>query len=335
MLNEMTSQVTSLDLSKFKVMLVWDPDNARDVGWLTVEKDARVDLSVLQVRDVNLAKASCCKGAGTSNEPNQEVTFGVNNVEGVEMNGNNENNSGEAIASKVGVVDKAKLFEYRLKCKECGLSVLSSQMGFHMKRAHDKIFKYEKVSCDICGCTVDKVNLNIHKRLIHDSADSPSKPRPSHKVTMCNNCGKEFSSPKSLSSHKRWCTNDVQCSNCKKRFRSKESLDQHISSCKMIKEIPVEVSVKREKDTEEEGNNIGTSESNAKTKERVNFNIVFEDKAYGCSRSKGLTVKASLKKFCKHVIGKDLQFQFAGKILTGLEIVDTFSGGNILANSSD
>jgi len=285
----MTSQVTSLDLSKFKVMLVWDPDSARDVGWLTVEKDARVDLSVLQVRDVNLAKASCCKRAGTSNEPNQEVTFGLNNVEGIEINGNNENNSGDGIASKGGVEDKANLFE--------------------------------------------KVNLNINKSLVqvHDSADTPSNLWPSHKVMMCNNCGKEFLSPKSLGSHKRWCTIDVQCSNCKKRFRSKESLDQHVSSCKMMKDTPVEVSVKREKDMEGAGNSIGTSESN--TNERVTFNIVFEDKAYGCSRSKGLTVKASLKKFCKHVIGKDLKFQFAGKILTGLEIVDTFSNGNILASS--
>ena len=44
MLNVLKAQVTNLDSSKYKVMLVWDPDNARDVGWLTVEKDMKVTL---------------------------------------------------------------------------------------------------------------------------------------------------------------------------------------------------------------------------------------------------------------------------------------------------
>ena len=68
MLNQMKSQVTNLDLSKFKVMLLWDPVNGRDVGWLTVEKDVRVDLSILQVRDIYLtdvAQSSCSIGAGS------------------------------------------------------------------------------------------------------------------------------------------------------------------------------------------------------------------------------------------------------------------------------
>ena len=59
MLNEMKTQVKNIDMSKFKVMLVWNPVPvvARDVGLLTVEKDARVNLSLLQVRDIFLPNA--------------------------------------------------------------------------------------------------------------------------------------------------------------------------------------------------------------------------------------------------------------------------------------
>ena len=35
-------------------MLVWDHDNARDIAWLTVEKDIKVDPDALQFRDANL-----------------------------------------------------------------------------------------------------------------------------------------------------------------------------------------------------------------------------------------------------------------------------------------
>ena len=59
MLNEMKTQVKNIDMSKFKVMLVWNPVPvvARDVGLLTVEKDTRVNLSLLQVRDIFLPNA--------------------------------------------------------------------------------------------------------------------------------------------------------------------------------------------------------------------------------------------------------------------------------------
>jgi len=56
MIPELREQVSNLDTSKYKVMLVWDPENSRDVGWLTVEKEVGVNLALLQVRDVNLKK---------------------------------------------------------------------------------------------------------------------------------------------------------------------------------------------------------------------------------------------------------------------------------------
>ena len=52
-LSVLKKQVTNLD-SKYKAMLVWDHDNARDIAWLTVEKDIKVDPDALQFRDTNL-----------------------------------------------------------------------------------------------------------------------------------------------------------------------------------------------------------------------------------------------------------------------------------------
>ena len=52
-LSVLKKQVTNLD-SKYKAMLVWDHDNARDIAWLTVEKDIKVDPDALQFRDANL-----------------------------------------------------------------------------------------------------------------------------------------------------------------------------------------------------------------------------------------------------------------------------------------
>jgi hypothetical protein len=54
MLEEVRRQVGSLDAAKYKVALVWDPVTSRDVGWLTVKRDVKVDLLMFQVRDVNL-----------------------------------------------------------------------------------------------------------------------------------------------------------------------------------------------------------------------------------------------------------------------------------------
>ena len=54
MLEEVRRQVGSLDAVKYKVALVWDPVTSRDVGWLTVKRDVKVDLPMFQIRDVNL-----------------------------------------------------------------------------------------------------------------------------------------------------------------------------------------------------------------------------------------------------------------------------------------
>ena len=48
-------QIENIDY-KYKEMLVWDPDNARDIDGLKMEKDIKVDHDALQFRDVNLHK---------------------------------------------------------------------------------------------------------------------------------------------------------------------------------------------------------------------------------------------------------------------------------------
>ena len=68
-------------------------------------------------------------------------------------------------------------------------------------------------------------------------------------------------------------------------------------------------------------------------KEKVKFEIKYEDRSYDCSRSKGNTVKGSLKKFCKKIVGKDLGFEFEGKSVTGKEGVEVFSGGVVVESS--
>ena len=69
----------------------------------------------------------------------------------------------------------------------------------------------------------------------------------------------------------------------------------------------------------------------ADRKEKVKFEITYQDRSYSCSRSKDRTIKASLKKFCKEIIGEELRFEFRGKPLTGTEGAEDFEGGKIFA----
>ena len=60
--------------------------------------------------------------------------------------------------------------------------------------------------------------------------------------------------------------------------------------------------------------------------ERACFSISYEGRSYSCSRTQGLSVKASLKKFCKLVVGKDLKFEFAGEHLKTSQIFQAQRG---------
>ena len=54
-IEDLKKHAGDLDHNVYKVMVVWDPNLSRDVGWLTVLKEAKVHLPHLQVRDVNMS----------------------------------------------------------------------------------------------------------------------------------------------------------------------------------------------------------------------------------------------------------------------------------------
>jgi len=304
MLSVLKAQVTNLDLSKYKVMLVWDPDNARDVGWMTVEKDMKVDLEALQVRDVNLDKISLCSMSKPESSKQNNKTEGNTADFSVRPNLKEEMigiedaievNVREAKCTKTSMLDEVDLFKGKVQCSECKLFLLRNNLPRHMTIVH------EKVKCAICGVYLNKVNLEFHKRLKHSSSKA-----------KCVACGKTFKSERGLNWHR-------QRSKCSKNGGS--TAHNVIPERKIKKEGIVETIL---------DNDVTKQIRN----ERVDFSIILEGRGYSCSRSKGVQIKGSLKKFCKHV-GKDLKFEFEGRFLTGAEIVDTFADGKILASPAD
>jgi len=312
MLSVLKAQVTNLDSSKYKVMLVWDPDNARDVGWMTVEKDMKVDLEALQVRDVNLDKISLCSmskpEASKQNNETKGNTAEEDNQEMMVIQDAMEVNVREAKCTKTNMLDEVDLLKGKVQCSECELFLLSNNLPRHMTIVH------QKVKCAICGVYLNKVNLEFHKKLKHSS--SRAKCDDSSRA-KCDDCGKTFKSERGLTRHRRWYINSR--SKCSKNGGSTAHND--IPERKVKKEGVVKTI-------------LDNDVSKQIRSERVDFSIILEGRGYSCSRSKGAQIKGSLKKFCKHV-GKDLKFEFEGRFLTGAEIVDTFADGKILASLAD
>jgi len=312
MLSVLKAQVTNLDSSKYKVMLVWDPDNARDVGWMTVEKDMKVDLEALQVRDVNLDKISLCSmSKPEASKQNNEMKgntadFSVrpnlkeDNQEMMVIEDAMEVNVRETKCTKTNMLDEVDHLKGKVQCSECKLFLLSNNLPRHMTIVH------EKVKCAICGVYLNKVNLEFHKKIKHSSSRA-----------KCDDCGKTFKSETGLTRHRRWYINSR--SKCSKNGGSTAHND--IPERKVKKEGVVKTILDNDVTKQIRG-------------ERVDFSIILEGRGYSCSRSKGAQIKGSLKKFCKHV-GKDLKFEFEGRFLTGAEIVDTFADGKILASLAD
>merc|ERR1719233_80711 len=152
MLSVLKEQVTNLDSSKYKVMLVWDPDNARDIGWLTVEKDIKVDLDALQVRDVNLKKIPIIT---VKSEP--EYLNHNNEKEGYAAGSSASPSHEEDTSPEVIVIDdddvEDSVGESRDTTTKPGLVGkvdLSSQVQ-HMARVHGQFIKTEKAKCSTCG----------------------------------------------------------------------------------------------------------------------------------------------------------------------------------------
>ena len=319
MLNVLKTQVNNLDSSKYKVMLVWDPDNARDVGWLTVEKDMRVDLEALQVRDVNLNKINLSTKSEPepSSNPNNEsegnfVSFNVNpclgedNQEVIVIEDDaTEDSEHEAKLIKVNI-DHIK--KGKVQCPECKIILYKNNFPRHMTKIHGgKFVKSEKVKCEVCSIDVNKVNLEFHMKLKHSDSNK------------CVDCGKTLKSYKGLRSHRRWCTKARNNGSKIDGSTAENDIPDRNASEKVEGVVKINTDSDMRKPAESE---------------RVDFSILHEGRSYSCSRSRGVPIKGSLKKFCKHV-GKDLKFEFEGRFLTGAEFVDTFSGGKILASSAN
>jgi len=315
MLSVLKSQVTNLDSSRFKVMLVWDPDNARDVGWLTVEKDMKVDVEALQIRDVNLDKISHCSMlepetpkqsretegyiADSSEHPNIYVKEDNQEVITIEDDAI-EVYAREAKCTKTYVLDEVGLSnKSKVQCSKCKLVLLRGNLPRHLA------LKHEKVRCAICGVYLKKMNLEFHTKVKHST------------MPTCVACGKTFKSERGLNSHRRWCINSG--SKCTKNDGS--SAQNDIPGRKEVVEGVIKTFL---------DNDMTKPVRN----ERVDFSIIHEGRCYSCSRFKGVQIKGSLKKFCKHV-GKDLKFEFEGRFLTGAEFVDTFADCKISAIPAD
>lgn len=334
MLSELKAQVTNLDRSKYKVMLVWDPENARDVGWLTVEKGFKVDLEVLQVRDINLDKVISCFNCERS-EPNNEVE--VNTADSSSKLSQGEVNEDVIViddedAIKDNLIQVKDLNQHfacsvdpiknKVKCPECQNYLTRGYFLEHMARIHGRIIKDEKVNCAICGAHVHKMYLNFHKKHKHGIGNEASvNMNIENKTAACFDCGKVFKSNKSLYSHRRWCIKSNKSP--LPMNKDKDSTNKKVATKRnSVGEGVLEKSTVGPDVTE-------TSDISSKN-ERACFSILYENCHYSCSRSKGGQIKSSLKKFCKHV-GKDLKFEYQGRLLTGEEIVDSFSGSTLKA----
>jgi len=199
LLEELKGQVQDLDDNKFKVMLMWEPDTSEDVGWMIVRKDVEVDLSMFQVRDLNLKTLVSDKQILISeNVPeegkvNEKVTpFCSDTVDSFQyernyLNDANDDNMHDLSANQACTMHtadeqpKAKYnkanYERKIKrkCPECGDQVSHGLFLIHLKTAHNVEPGKLKAKCDECGSYVRKFNLEFHKEVTHGIKGEESK----------------------------------------------------------------------------------------------------------------------------------------------------------------
>ena len=69
--------------------------------------------------------------------------------------------------------------------------------------------------------------------------------------------------------------------------------------------------------------------NSVKEKDKIEFVIMYQGRPYDCVRSGGRTISKSLTKFCNQIVGKELKFEYKGKVVNGTEVVEMFAGGVI------
>jgi len=223
------------------------------------------------------------------------------------------------------------------QCPHCSVQVSPASFVKHLRAVHNLQPEKEQVTCDICGIPVFKVNLEFHKSVAH-SVKKESETNDVKKF-KCS-CGNKYSTAAGLNQHKsRFCGKPITINPLLARVnelrRQKKLADEGL-----IKSSSTATNLQMETIPGDQGSSVDKGDSTARKsewnksadrKEKVKFEITYQDRSYSCSRSKDRTIKASLKKFCKETIGEELRFEFRGKPLTGTEGAEDFEGGKIFA----
>jgi len=368
-LGDIRRQACHLDSGKYKVMVVWDPFQSRDIGWLTVLKNMEVNLGNLQVRDVNLTAFVSTKpladsssaGVGrseiVSEEAMRETSFSSNMtnlsqdvicVSGDSMEEDfpvyppKDFNRNLKIKSEQGGQfpntgeQNRRQVGVKRQCPQCYLQVLNNHFLTHLRSVHGVQTTGSEVICDICDIPVSKYNLEFHKATVHTPKTRKS---PVSFKFVCD-CGKKYSTASGLNQHKsRYCGKEGfglgGLARINEMRRNNSVVAQQVAA-----ELAKRNNAQR-MDTENSSvggtvtdttRDTSLNVSSEKVKEeKVKFRINYQNSSYTLTRSKDRTIKQNLKKFCKEIAGKELRFKLNGKALTGDEVAKDLDGAVIFA----
>jgi len=219
--------------------------------------------------------------------------------------------------------------DFKRQCPQCFVQINRKSLLNHLRFVHNLQPEKEQVTCDECGISVFKINLEYHKSVAH-SVKKESKPKCVKKFEC--SCGKKYSTAAGLSQHKlRFCGKPL--TNIGGLIKANELRRQERK--KLADEELVKSSQESNGDNGDHTAREASLNISVQRKEKVKFEITYQDRSYNCSRSKDRTIKASLIKFCKDIIGKELRFEFHGEPLTGTEVTQVFDGGVIIASDRD
>jgi len=327
MLNLLRSQTTHLDKEKYKVMLLWDPVSSRDVGWLTMEKEVKVDLSTLQSRDVNLSlfgNANPVGVVGNSFQTSEEVTMEESSASCIDS-AILSNNSQEVI----NITDDISIDNSKNSTEDININAkdIKTEQIIVETPLFNSTSELTLDKCDVCGIPVLKINLENHKKSKHSLANE--RKRPTVKEYQCP-CGKKYRTAKGLKFHqKRFCGKDI------KVFGGLDRVNQ-LRSERQIKSPGSDSSHVDVKPPVESYCGLSSLVLNkgyvsVKKMDKIEFVIMYQGRPYDCLRSGGRTISKSLIKFCNQIVGKELKFEYKGKVINGTEGVELFRGGVIFA----
>merc|ERR1719341_169041 len=158
---------------------------------MILRKDVEVDLSMFQVRDLNLKtlvhnKEDLMSEKDPEEEKVKEIVSSSSSDTGDSIhcesnsvndaNDNKMDNSNDNQARPTHTADekpKGKFYKsnyerkIKRKCPECGDQVSHGSFLIHLKTAHSVEPGKQMARCDVCGYNVRKFNLEFHKEVTH------------------------------------------------------------------------------------------------------------------------------------------------------------------------